>query len=79
MSVSTVEIDPVPSPCISICRMNEASALCEGCWRTLDEIAYWSVLDEDDKRAVWLELGQRRQRADAVPQAPVQRLGNALP
>ncbi len=50
----------VPSPCISVCRMNEASGLCEGCFRTLDEIAVWSVLDDDDKRAIWLELDGRR-------------------
>jgi len=51
---------PVPSPCINICRMDEASGWCEGCLRTLDEIALWSVLDDDDKRQVWRELEQRR-------------------
>jgi predicted Fe-S protein YdhL (DUF1289 family) len=40
--------------------MDERSGWCEGCLRTLDEIALWSVLDEDDKRAVWLELSRRR-------------------
>jgi predicted Fe-S protein YdhL (DUF1289 family) len=54
--------ETVASPCISICRMDEASGWCEGCLRTLDEIALWSVLDEDDKRAVWVELGRRRLR-----------------
>ena len=34
--------EPVPSPCISVCRMDAASGLCEGCLRTLDEIAAWS-------------------------------------
>lgn len=42
-----------PSPCISVCRMNEASGLCEGCLRTIDEIASWSTFDDDAKRAVW--------------------------
>ncbi|WP_408733994.1 DUF1289 domain-containing protein [Paraburkholderia bannensis] len=42
-----------PSPCINVCRMNEASGLCEGCLRTIDEIASWSTLDDDAKRAVW--------------------------
>jgi predicted Fe-S protein YdhL (DUF1289 family) len=40
--------------------MDEASGLCAGCLRTLDEIALWSVLDEEDKRAVWAALAQRR-------------------
>lgn len=50
----------VTSPCVSICKMDEATGWCEGCLRTLDEIAFWSVLDEADKRAVWVELGRRR-------------------
>jgi predicted Fe-S protein YdhL (DUF1289 family) len=50
----------VPSPCISICRMSEATGLCEGCLRTLDEIAAWSVLDDDDRRAVWDAIARRR-------------------
>lgn len=49
----------VPSPCKNICVMDEPSGLCTGCARTLDEIALWSVLDDDDKRAVWALLPQR--------------------
>ena len=51
---------PVPSPCISICRMHEGTGWCEGCLRTIDEIALWAALSDDDKRAIWRELGQRR-------------------
>ncbi|WP_233861928.1 DUF1289 domain-containing protein [Paraburkholderia adhaesiva] len=47
------------SPCINICRMNEASGLCEGCLRTIDEIAAWSTLDDDAKRAVWNAIDAR--------------------
>lgn len=54
----------VPSPCISVCRIDDASGLCEGCLRTLDEIAVWSVMNDDDKRAVWTSLAARR--ADAA-------------
>ncbi len=53
----------VPSPCVSICVMDEASGLCQGCWRTLDEIAVWSLLDEPEKRDVWAALRQRRLQA----------------
>ncbi len=48
------------SPCINICEMDEASGWCRGCLRTLDEIAFWSVLDDDDKRAVLALLQERR-------------------
>lgn len=51
---------PVPSPCISVCAMDEATGWCAGCLRTLDEIAVWSLLDEADQRAVWVELAKRR-------------------
>lgn len=63
----------VASPCVGICRMDAASGHCEGCLRTLDEIAAWSVLADADKRALWVELGRRRlqrRRAAAAPVAP---------
>ena len=49
----------VPSPCISVCRMDEATGLCQGCWRTLGEIAGWSAMDESAKRLVWQQLAKR--------------------
>ncbi len=50
----------VPSPCINVCRMDAASGWCEGCLRTLDEIAAWGGLDDAERRAVWLALPVRR-------------------
>ena len=49
----------VISPCISVCRMDAASGLCEGCFRTLEEIADWSGLDDTGRRAIWMNIGQR--------------------
>jgi predicted Fe-S protein YdhL (DUF1289 family) len=49
----------LPSPCISLCLMRADDGLCEGCWRTLDEIVRWSQMDDGEKRAVWCELAQR--------------------
>jgi hypothetical protein len=51
---------PVGSPCVNVCRMEPASGLCEGCLRTIDEIAAWAQLGDDAKRAVWARLGERR-------------------
>ena len=51
----------LPSPCVGVCRMDAASGLCLGCWRTLDEIAHWSVLDEEEKQAIWRALPARSQ------------------
>jgi len=50
----------VPSPCISVCRIDPATGWCEGCYRTIDEIAHWGLLDDAEKRGVWLELNRRR-------------------
>ncbi len=58
--VSAPSALPEPSPCISVCRMHEPTGWCEGCLRTLDEIAFWSVLDDDDRRMVHAELDRRR-------------------
>lgn len=49
----------VPSPCVSICRIDTATALCDGCFRTLDEIAGWGRKDDDAKRAVWQQIEWR--------------------
>ena len=54
--------DDVPSPCVGICRVDEARGRCEGCLRTLDEIGRWSALGAGDKRAILAELRGRRQR-----------------
>jgi predicted Fe-S protein YdhL (DUF1289 family) len=51
---------PVPSPCIDVCRLDAATGWCEGCLRTIDEIAAWSQLGDDAKRAVWEQLDRRR-------------------
>lgn len=54
--------------------MDAATGWCEGCLRTLDEIACWSVLSDADKLEVKAELQQRRvlwlQRQAARPQGP---------
>lgn len=49
----------VPSPCISVCRMDPASDLCLGCYRTLREVAEWSTADDDAKRRIWAAIAQR--------------------
>jgi predicted Fe-S protein YdhL (DUF1289 family) len=49
----------VPSPCISVCKLDSATDFCEGCYRTLDEIAAWGRLDDESKRAVWQLIAQR--------------------
>jgi prolyl-tRNA editing enzyme YbaK/EbsC (Cys-tRNA(Pro) deacylase)/predicted Fe-S protein YdhL (DUF1289 family) len=56
----------LPSPCTSVCRMSGDTGLCEGCFRTLDEIVAWSRIDdggEDGKRSIWSKIQQRANAA----------------
>ena len=49
------------SPCVGVCRMDEASGLCLGCLRTLEEIASWAQSDKKQQRRVWNAIAQRLQ------------------
>ena len=42
----------VMSPCKSICIMDAKSSLCIGCKRTIDEVARWPMMDDDERRRV---------------------------
>ena len=52
---------PVPSPCVSLCKMDPETGLCQGCLRSLDEIVAWASADDDFKRAVWAQIRRRQQ------------------
>lgn len=48
------------SPCINICRMHADTGWCEGCARTIDEIATWGGLDDEARRRVCALLPERQ-------------------
>jgi uncharacterized protein len=50
----------VASPCTDVCRIDPASGWCEGCLRTIDEIAAWGSLDDAGRRRIWQRLAERR-------------------
>ena len=58
------------SPCIKVCQMDPQRGVCLGCCRTLDEIAHWSSMNEDDQVKVMKDLPARRKRLD-VPEVTV--------
>ena len=63
---SEADAPRVPSPCTNVCRIDPATGWCEGCLRTLDEIAAWGGSDDAARRAIWKRLPARRQAlADA--------------
>jgi uncharacterized protein len=46
----------VVSPCIAVCEMDEGTGLCQGCFRSLQEIAQWSRAPHSYKRQVWQNI-----------------------
>lgn len=59
----------VASPCVAVCKMNPANDFCDGCLRTIDEIAAWSTLGNDGKRLIWQHIEQRKAALVALPAA----------
>ncbi|WP_413898346.1 DUF1289 domain-containing protein [Rhodoferax sp.] len=49
----------VPSPCTSVCRMDDASGWCAGCFRSIEEITNWSRMAPPEQRVVWGLIEQR--------------------
>ena len=49
----------IVSPCISVCQMHVATGLCEGCFRTRNEIAEWGNAGNDAKLEIWARIKQR--------------------
>jgi uncharacterized protein len=47
------------TPCIRICAVHPALALCVGCGRTLDEIARWVEMTADERSRVMAQLPAR--------------------
>jgi uncharacterized protein len=50
----------VESPCVGVCVIDERSGLCEGCLRTLDEIALWGSSSPAQRRQVLARVEARR-------------------
>lgn len=51
---------PAASPCINICQMHADTGWCEGCLRTLDEIAGWGGLSDAARRQILAALPARQ-------------------
>jgi predicted Fe-S protein YdhL (DUF1289 family) len=53
------------SPCVKICVLDQASGLCSGCGRSLDEIGAWHGLNDKERRRIMVELQERMKRLKA--------------
>ncbi len=54
--------DEPSSPCVNICVVHPRERLCTGCLRSVEEIAAWGRMGEDERRAIMAELPARAPR-----------------
>ena len=50
----------LPSPCVGICVLDNATGWCGGCGRTDQELANWREMPARAQRAVWADLPRRK-------------------
>jgi predicted Fe-S protein YdhL (DUF1289 family) len=50
----------VESPCVGVCVVDGASGLCEGCLRTLEEIALWGGSSAAQRQEILVRIEHRR-------------------
>jgi predicted Fe-S protein YdhL (DUF1289 family) len=60
---------PIGSPCTNVCRLDQATGLCEGCFRNRAEIKAWKTMDDAAKLALFDTLVERheKRRLDEPP------------
>jgi uncharacterized protein len=56
---------PITSPCIRICSVNPRTGYCDGCYRTLPEIAKWSRFSQEERDGITAELSGRAEKIEA--------------
>jgi predicted Fe-S protein YdhL (DUF1289 family) len=62
MSFFQPPVAPILSPCIGVCRLG-ADGLCEGCHRTVDEIAHWTAYTHEQRVRLMNDVLPRRAEA----------------
>ena len=67
----------IDSPCTKVCAIDARTGWCEGCLRSLDEIAAWGALSSAERQAVWARLAERRALVSAMPTATTAAEGTA--
>ncbi|HTJ18050.1 MAG TPA: DUF1289 domain-containing protein [Steroidobacteraceae bacterium] len=60
MTPPPASLPRVESPCVNVCTL-DAQKVCIGCGRTIEEIAVWSRLGDDERRAVCQRAAHRKQ------------------
>lgn len=52
----------IASPCVKLCVVHPEERICVGCFRSIEEIAGWSRMTQEERAAVMEELPARAPR-----------------
>lgn len=52
------------TPCVNICVIDQATRLCAGCHRSIDEIARWRAYTDAERARIMAELPARAAQAE---------------
>ena len=52
----------VPSPCVGLCTLNAKTELCDGCFRSIDEIREWIIMPREEKLEALDEIQLRKKK-----------------
>jgi hypothetical protein len=61
--ISIVPVERIDTPCVNVCRIGK-NRQCEGCRRTIDEIANWRAMTPAQRDAVMADLPSRQVRPE---------------
>jgi predicted Fe-S protein YdhL (DUF1289 family) len=62
--------EPIATPCIGVCEIDQDRGLCKGCLRTIGEIAAWSRLSNPERRRIMSQLSLRQGQSGAEGRFP---------
>lgn len=54
----------IATPCVQVCKIDEASGLCSGCGRSRAEIARWASFDDAERQRIMALLPERLKASD---------------
>jgi predicted Fe-S protein YdhL (DUF1289 family) len=60
MTQAPPEQGMLPSPCVGICRLDNATGWCLGCARDTNELAGWRTLSPVEQARIWADLPRRK-------------------
>lgn len=61
---------PMSTPCVRVCCVSPKTNWCEGCFRTLKEIATWGRMTPDERVLIEAALPERKEKHLALVGAP---------